>query len=283
MRSIILCLLLALLISSCDLFKAKQSTKVIARVNDHYLYKKDLKKLISNKLSASDSAMRAKAYIDDWATKKLMLDKSKFNLPDKKQQKFDSLAQTYRQELYREAYINALIDEKITPEIGDSLIKEYYIKHKQAFRLNEHLFKLRYLELVNSMNKKAIILDKFRRFNQDDQLFLNDNTLAFKSHLLSDSLWVRSADVFRQLNDLDSVKKEQFYKPGNQFSIKDSISTYYIKIKKVRTPNSKAPYPFIKPKIKQILINRKKLTLSTQIKEEIKADAYEDKNFEIYD
>ena len=283
MKKIISIFLLAIATTSCDYFKTEQNTQVVARVNDHYLYKKDLKAYISDKLSPSDSAMRAKTYIDNWAVKKIMLDKSKFNLPDKKQQKFDSLAQDYQEELYREAYKNALINQKIDTDISDSLIKNYYKNHKQAFKINEYLLKLRYVELVNSMNNKDLILEKFWRFNEDDQLFLNDNTLALKSHVLADSIWVRSVDIFRQLKDLDSIDEKQFYRVNNRFSLKDSISTYYFKINKVKKPNSLAPYSFIKPKIKQILINRKKLTLGAQIEEEIKADAYENQSFEIYD
>ena len=283
MKKIIFVFLFAFVTVSCDFFKTEQNNQVIARVNNHYLYKKDLDALISDKLSPSDSAMRAKTYIDNWAVKKVMLDKSKFNLPDNKQQKFDSLAQDYQEELYREAYKNALINQRIDTDVSDSLIKKYYNNHKRAFKINEYLLKLRYIELVNSMNNKELILEKFRRFNQDDQVLLNDNTLAFKSYVLSDSIWVRSVDIFRQLKDLDSIDEKQFYRANSRFSLKDSTSTYYFKINKVKKPNSLAPYSFIKPKIKQILINRKKLTLGAQIQEEIKADAYENQSFEIYD
>jgi len=269
--------------TSCDYFKTEQNIQVVARVNDHYLYKKDLDAMISDKLNSSDSAMRAKTYIDNWAVKKIMLDKSKFNLPDDRQQKFDSLAQDYQDELYREAYKNALINQRIDTDISDSLIKNYYNNHKKAFKINEYLLKLRYIELVNSMNNKELILEKFYRFNEDDQVFLNKNTLALKSYVLSDSIWVRSVDIFRQLTDLDSIDEKQFYRPDYRFSLKDSTSTFYFKINKVKKPNSSAPYSFIKPKIKQILINRKKLTLGAQIQKEIKADAYENQSFEIYD
>lgn len=282
-KHIFIILIVVIASTSCDYFKKEQNTKVIARVNDHYLYKKDLDALVSDKFSASDSAMRVKSYIDNWAVKKIMLDKSKFNLPEDKQQKFDSLAQDYQDELYREAYKNALINQKIDTDISDSSLKKYYNERKKAFKINEYLLKLRYIELVNSMNNKDLILEKFWRFNQDDQLFLSDNTLALKSYILADSIWVRSVDIFRQLKDLDSINEKQFYRANDRFSLKDSTSTYYFKINKVKEPNSPAPYSFIKPKIKQILINRKKLTLGAQIEEEIKADAYENESFEIYD
>ena len=283
MKNIFFIFSFVIVTTSCDYFKTEQNIQVVARVNDHYLYKKDLDAMISDKLNSSDSAMRAKTYIDNWAVKKIMLDKSKFNLPDDRQQKFDSLAQDYQDELYREAYKNALINQRIDTDISDSLIKNYYNNHKKAFKINEYLLKLRYIELVNSMNNKELILEKFYRFNEDDQVFLNKNTLALKSYVLSDSIWVRSVDIFRQLTDLDSIDEKQFYRPDYRFSLKDSTSTFYFKINKVKKPNSSAPYSFIKPKIKQILINRKKLTLGAQIQKEIKADAYENQSFEIYD
>jgi len=282
-KNIIILLFFSFTLVGCNFLNKEQNSKVIARVNDHYLYKKDLNALISDKLSPSDSAMRAKTFIDSWALKKIMLDKSKLNLAEDEQQKFDSLAQDYQEELYREAYKNALINQKIDTDVSDSLIKNYYSNHKQIFKINEYLLKLRYIELVNSMNNKDLILEKFWRFNQDDQVFLNDNTLALKSHALADSIWVRSVDIFKELNELDSINERQFYRSNHRFTIQDSTSTYYFKINDVKEPNSQAPYSFIKPKIKQILINRKKLTLGAQIENEIKENAYENQSFEIYD
>ena len=269
--------------SSCDYFKKEKDSRIIARVNEHYLYMEDLDKVISDQLSPSDSAMRAKKYIDNWAIKKIMLDRSKFNLPESKQSRFDSLAKDYQEELYREAYKNALINNQLDADISDSLIRKYYKDHKRAFKINEYLLKLRYIELVNSMSNKDVVLERFWRYNNEDQAFLNDNTLAFKSYVLMDTIWVRSVDIFRQLKDLDSIDEQQFYQRGNRFTLRDSSSTYYFKIRDVKGPDDTAPYSFIKPKIKKILINRKKLTLGAQIEKEIKADAYEDKSFEIYD
>lgn len=269
--------------SSCDHFKKERESKMIARVNEHYLYKEDLDKVISDQLSASDSAMRAKKYIDNWAIKKIMLDRSRLNLPDSKQRRFDSLANDYQEELYREAYKNALINKQLDADMSDSLLRNYYKDHKRAFKINEYLLKLRYIELVNSMSNKEMVLERFWRYNKEDQAFLNDNTLALKSYVLMDSIWVRAVDIFRQLKDLDSIDEQQFYQQDNRFTLKDTSSTYYFKIKDVKGPDDTAPYSFIKPKIKKILINRKKLTLGTEIEKEIKADAYEDKSFEIYD
>ena len=147
--------------SSCDYFKKEKDSRIIARVNEHYLYMEDLDKVISDQLSPSDSAMRAKKYIDNWAIKKIMLDRSKFNLPESKQSRFDSLAKDYQEELYREAYKNALINNQLDADISDSLIRKYYKDHKRAFKINEYLLKLRYIELVNSMSNKDVVLERF--------------------------------------------------------------------------------------------------------------------------
>ena len=283
MKKLLPIIILLIVYSSCDHLKPEKESKVIARVNDHYLYKQDLDKLIPDQLSPSDSAMSAKKHIDKWAIKKIMLDRSKFNLPESKQRRFDSLARDYQEELYREAYKNALINKEIETDIADTLLRKYYEKHKSAFKINEHLLKLRYIELVNSMSNKDVVLERFWRYNKEDQAFLNDNTLAFKSYVLKDSIWVRAVDIFRQLKDMDSINEKQFYQPNDRFTLRDSSSTYYFKIRDVKGPDDTAPYSFIKPQIKKILINRKKLTLGAEIEKEIKADAYEDRSFEIYD
>ncbi|MDR9399956.1 MAG: hypothetical protein RI558_00925 [Psychroflexus sp.] len=282
-KPLILLFVISLSSVSCNFFDDKVKGKVIARVNDHYLYNKDLEEVIPNNVSASDSALRAKTYIDNWAIKKIMLDKAKFNLPVKKQQKFDSLANNYKEELYRQSYKNALINQKIDDNISDSLILDYYDSHKQAFKINEYLLQLRYMVLSDKLKDKKEYIKRFWRFNDQDKAYLNKNSIAIKSLMLKDSVWVKSIDIFKQLKKLDSIDRKQFHIPNNRYTLKDSTQTYFFNINKVKGPNSVAPYSYIKSKIKQILINRKKLTLGDQIEKEIKADAYDNKSFEIYD
>jgi hypothetical protein len=56
-----------------------------------------------------------------------------------------------------------------------------------------------------------------------------------------------------------------------------------VEIKNFVGINNQAPFTYVLPTLKQIIINKRKLKLVNQLKSEIVNDAIENKNFEIYD
>ena len=99
-----------LLSLSCgDYFNGKEDQVALARVGDSYLYKDDLRSLITPGMSPHDSAALVVNYINNWASRQLLLSKSKINLPEEKLAEFDQLVADYKADLYTKAYLEALV------------------------------------------------------------------------------------------------------------------------------------------------------------------------------
>ena len=97
--------MLALVLSSCsDLFKKEVKKNPIARVGESYLYQEDLAPLITENMSKGDSASFAVNYINNWASKQLLLSKAKINLSEEKLAQYNVLVDDYRTDLYTRAY-----------------------------------------------------------------------------------------------------------------------------------------------------------------------------------
>ncbi len=267
---------------SCHYFKPKKTTEHLARVDNVYLDKSEVMQALPNDISAEDSVIFVHNYINKWATEQLLLAGAKRNLPQEKQEEYNAMVKNYRQELYTEAYKDMIIASKMDTSISEQAIKIYYEKNKDNFKLNENLIKLRYLKLAKDYSDLANIKKQFERFNTEDQNKLYKESFKFKASSLNDSVWVKQQLLYKKIALLKEKKNDISLKKGKFITLKDSLSLYLIFIKDVRLRDEQAPLSYIKPTIKQILLNQKKLQFAKQFEKEITKDALEDNKFEIY-
>jgi len=272
-----------ILFSSCDLFQKENSRNAIAKVNEHVLFDDELSENLPPNLSKEDSILYVKSFIDEWAKDKIFLDRAKFNLPLEEQERYDKMVKEYRSQLFKKAYLNALVQKEITESIDSSKVADYYASNKELFRINEHLLKLRYLFVKNDLNDFSKIKDSFKRFNFDDQIYLDNQKLKFDKAKLNDSIWIKSLTVFRDLRELNKEQRSRLLYENRYVEIEDSLGTYFIYVKDVLKPNSIAPLNYIKPTIEQILKNKKELKLRSDLEKQILNDAIKNNNYEIFE
>ena len=95
---------LATLFGCRDLWRKEPERDPVARVGERYLYREDLHGLLAEGLSPADSAAFVSNYINNWATKELLLAKAQLNLPPEKLAEYEALVAEYRSDLYTRAY-----------------------------------------------------------------------------------------------------------------------------------------------------------------------------------
>jgi hypothetical protein len=254
---------------------------VIAKVNEHLLYQEDMVEIIPKNLSDEDSIIFVKNYIDDWALDKLLMDNALYNLPMKEQDRYQEMVDKYKSELFKKAYLDALLQKEIEKEIDSLSVAEYFESHKNTFRVNEHLLKIRYLYARNDLKEFEKIKKSFKRFTLEDIYYLEDNELKFDKIKLNDSMWVKSIDVFKQLNNLKESQQKTILSNKGYREFSDSIGTLFILTKDILKPNQIAPLNYIKPTIEQILINKIKLKKQKELKNKILKDAINENTYEI--
>ncbi len=277
-------LVIAILFSfiSCDYFKKPQEPEAIARVGENYLFKEDILNLVPKGTSKADSVAIVKAYIDRWATQNLLLNAAEVNLSDDKQEEFKQLINQYKTDLFTKAYLEELVIRKIDTTVTDEEINQYYEKNKQFFKNGSELVKLRYINLVKENPKFEKIKTKFTSFTEKDKKELNDLSIQFKSYAFNDSVWVDINQVYEKLPFINMDNKQQYVADGLNYQYPDSTTIWLVKVRQVLPKESPAPLQFIKPTIKQVIINNRKLELVKTIEKEITDDAIKDKKFEIY-
>jgi hypothetical protein len=282
MKFLIQLFLVAMLVSSCDYFKAPKEPKAIARVGKKYLYQEDILDLVPKGTSKNDSIAIVKSFIDRWATQQLLFEASERNLSNEKVASFNELMEQYKVDLYTKAYLEELVIRQVDTVVTEEQIENYYLKNKQYFKNASELVKMRYINLVKENPKFAKIKAKFSSFTKKDRKELEQLAVQFKSYAFNDSIWVDINQVYEKLPFLNIENKNKYISSGINFQYPDSTTIWLVKVNNVLPKDSATPLEFLKPTIKQIIINNRKLELVNTIEKDITNDAINDKKYEIY-
>ena len=187
MRIKIVLVLIVLLNVSCDFFTKSHDEDPVARVNEKYLYKDDIKDLVPLDASKADSALIIQNFINKWATQQLLVDGAILNLNERKQESFNRLVNQYKNDLYTKAYMEALVKRNIDTAVAIKETEIYYENNKEAFKLNEELIKFRYVHVDENIIDYKNIRERFQRFNENDKRILDSTSIQFKSYSFNDS------------------------------------------------------------------------------------------------
>ena len=270
------------IVASCDYFSVPKEPKAIARVGKNFLYQEDIKDVVPKGTTKKDSLAIIKSFINQWATKKLLFEAAERNLSNDKVSEFNVLMDQYKVDLYTKAYIEELVIRQVDTLVTEKQIVDYYEKNKQYFKNPSELVKLRYINLVKENPKFAKIKAKFTSFTKKDRKGLEELAVQFKSYAFNDSIWVDINQVYEKLPFLTEENKNKYISNGSYFQYLDSTTLWLVKVNKVLPKDNATPLEFLKPTLKQIIINNRKLELVNTIEKEITNDAINDKKYEIY-
>lgn len=270
------------IVQSCNYFTIKSDTQQpVARVNNSYLYKEDLKNIFTNNLTVQDSALIANNYINNWIKHQLLLSKAQINL-ENKTEKFEELVKKYKEDLFINSYKEVVVSQYLETEITEEDIDEFYNDNNENFKLNEELVKLKYIKIGKDVLNKKELVKLFRSSKKEDLDSLNSKELFLKSYHLNDSIWVKYSDLIVKIPIFKNEDKKQLLKKGNFIQKEDSLSLYLVTIKEVLNRNDIAPRSYITPTIKQMILQQRKLLLLRNIEETLIDDATKKQQFEIY-
>lgn len=277
------CLCGALFLSGCDSIWRKEQPQALARVGEKYLYEDEVARLVGKNMSQEDSTSFVTNYINNWASKQLLLDKAKINLPEEKLAEFDALVADYRTDLYTRAYKEALVQQGNDSTISTEQLESFYEKEKENFRLKEMLVKLRFVALPKEFLNKVEVAERLKNFGEKDRVVLDSISVQFRKMSFNDSIWVKASRVIDEIPPLTFENVDKQLKKSQFLNLEDDNGVYLAKILDVRNVNDIAPLSFIEPTIEQVLLSRRKLEFIRKLETEVIDEAIKKKEFEVYE
>jgi len=276
------CFLLVMVLCSCNYFKPEQKPTSIARVGKNYLYKNDIATLVPKGTSKQDSILIVKDYIDRWASHKLLFEAAERNLNENKKAEYNTLINQYKIDLYTKAYLEEIVKRTADTVVKEKELKDYYNQNKENFKTNGTLVRLRFIKLTKDNPKFETIRSKFFDFNKRDKKFWETNGLQFKKFALNDTVWTDVSQVYTKIPFITPDNRDEYIVAGKRIEKEIDKDVYFVKITNVIDKNQISPYEYIKPTLKEVLLNRRKLELIKKFEKEITDDAIKHKDYEIY-
>lgn len=275
--------ILLLVFTSCDFldFKGSEENEAIARVHDKYLYESDIKDLVPENVSEEDSIAIVKNYIYLWAKQRLLLYNSELNINIDKNE-FEQLVNEYREDLYINAYREAVVNQYTDTIISPKEINDFYQTNKESFYLNEELVKLRYIVIGKEIQNPKEFTRLFTSGRSKDIEKIMEDEYKLKSYNFNDSTWIRYADLQQKLPILKKIERASVLKATPIVQKQDTIGTYLFKVNNILTIGDVAPLNYVTLNIKQMILHKRKQELLKKIEETLVKDAIKNNQFEEY-
>ena len=253
---------------------------MVAKVGDKRLYFSEMSNIFPKRCSKDDSLALAKLYIDNWIKTKLLLKKAELNLSAEQLNVTEEI-ETYRTSLLIYKYEDLLLREKLDTVVLDSEIQRYYEANKANFSSEEYIVKAVYIKLpVNAptlWNVRRWYMSDREKDGQDLTEYCRSYAVKYD---LFDDEWVHWANIEKELPQKDAATRRMTQ--YDYIEQQDENFIYFVRIKEKRAPGDMIPLVFVKDKVKNIIINKRKLKYISELERDIYDDALAKNQFEIF-
>lgn len=245
---------------------------LLAKVNEKQLYLSEIKSLLTDFESEKDSLTFVKNWIESWAKEQLLVQQAQENLTSELievEQQMDD----YYNSLLIYHYQKAMVEQKMDTNVYKHEIQQYFDEHKKEFVLNEPIVQMIYVKISNDAPKISKLKKWYQSSKEEDRLFLEEYCYQFaQSFNLNDTSWVYLSDVL-ELMPSEITNIDLTLKKNRNLILNDSLSTYFIHIKEVKQKEDLSPLIMVKDRVKNIILNKRKLAFLKSIKYDIYTNA----------
>lgn len=274
-----LLVLISIGLSSCSLFINEDDKEKVARVEDQYLFESDIPNF-TNEESQGDTLAQRNLYIDNWVKEKLLLQKALDNLTEKSAS-FEKQLENYRNTLLIYTFENQIINQKLDTLVSVKELKKYYKSNSENFKLREDVMQSIFVATLNT----APNTDSLEQWMYQDVAYYKADLIEFCSQFaiachLDTLEWIPLAKI-KEIGKLPADKI--FNLTIGKNLIQDSLTTMYINSYAIRLKGQTAPFSWVKNQLKSIILNKRKIELIANVKQEIFESATLKKEYEVYE
>lgn len=239
----------------------------LVEVNGTFLYKEDLQSVLPAGLTKDDSLLFAEHYIRTWVEDLLLYEKAQNNIPDNEE--IDRLVENYRKALIMHTYQEELIGQRLTKDIPEQEIAEYYEKNKELFKLDRPLVKGLFIKVPLIAPQLTNVRKWYKSEAQEAVEHLEKYSFqnAVKYEYFYDK-WVSLADIL-DLIPLKTDSPEEYINKNRHVELKDTAFYYFLNVSDYRAIGEQEPYEFAMPEAKDMLVNIKRVDFMRQVKDDL--------------
>lgn len=277
-------LFLLVIVMGCEFFKPKAASSPeppIAQVQNEFLYLSDLEGIFSGDVSKKDSIQLVEKYISDWVKKQLMI-AAATQSTDINEAEIERKVLDYKYALIVHSFERRYINQHLVQDIEEAEILQYYKEKSDNFLLKQNIIKCIFAQIP----KNAPNISNFRK-NIKDYPKNKDEVIAYAAQFgsvsfLEDSIWVNFDEIVLGTPLEENSNKSAFLKSTNFSETSDATAIYFLVILDYRIIGESSPLEFIREDIRNIILNKRKITLKKELEDNIYEDAKENGLFKIF-
>ena len=270
-----------ILLTSCSGFFKKKTERTLARAYGEYLFESDMKGVVAPGISAKDSIMIVKSYVDSWVRQRLILHQAEKNLQSS-QLDFSKQLENYKNSLIIFEYENQLIRQKLDTVVTDEESGNYYNTNPNTFLVRDIIVRVQYAKLP--LKSKFIPQARLLLLSDkpDDRNKLADlcEQQSF-GYFIDDQKWIYFTDLMNEV-PLRPADRDDFLKKNRQVEVSDQTFTWLIRFRDYRLRDSNSPLELEKQKIHDIILNKRKMQLLGKMHEYIYQNGLKQNDFEVF-
>lgn len=311
------CVVLAVVLSSCDVLERKHQAGVAVEVNGRYLYQSTLDSLTLG-LSSEDSLRVTERYIRQWVQDRLIVD----NANAQRNDAIENMVNAYRSSLYIQAYEQMLIEKRMPKEVADSTVEQLYQQVADRMLLKESIVKgilvvvandapmmsdlRRWLLMANgekvepakvkgekgkakdgkkwkveSRKKKEEPAEPQEEGNVLDDIEKYAYQYASGYELFTDE-W-KSASELQLLMPFERNEIDAMLRRSSQIELADTVNTYILQVMDKRLSGEQMPIDYARPQLEEYILSTRQSAFLKDERERIYEEAVEEGIVKFYE
>ncbi len=267
--------------AGCGKKNPGQGERPLARVHDRYLYAGELDGVVPEGTSPADSTDIISNVIQQWIKQQLIVSQAENNL-SAGEKDFSLELEKYRNSLVVYKYESRLVREKLDTVVSDQEIETYYRDNPGDFELRDNIVRVVYVKLRKkdpNLNRVRNLVRNNREDDKDELLRLS-TSIAVNS-FLDDQVWLFFNDLLKEI-PINTYNQEEYLRNHRFVEFTDEEHVYLLNFIDFKIKEGISPLSLEKDNIRNIIVNKRKLRLISDMEKEVYDKALADKEFEIF-
>lgn len=282
-RQIALLLYTIALFTTCktgvDPIPQEMPENAVARAFDRTLTAQEVMSVVPDHISEEDSLLIAQRYVNEWLKEQVILYSAERNLPEERK-KFEHELEQYRKTLLTFAYENLYVQQRLDTVVSTKEVEAYYVENKDIFTLKDYIVKTKFCILEEDTPRKRKFKKLFESNEGEDLVKLEQFCVDYgAAYYIDVETWMYLEDLLLQI-PLDVYNIESFLqsKPTTDF-ITDG-KHYFVNILDYKLKDGVSPLLLVENQIKNLILNKRKKILLTEMREALFQEAVADGQIE---
>lgn len=252
----------------------------MVQVGNTFLYLEEMQQQLPYGLSRGDSIKFVQEFVQKWVEEQVLYEKAEHNV--RGDESIERMVNDYRRTLVMNNYERRLLQQKVSEELPEEELLQYYENNKQLFILEESVVKGVFIKVpLNSPGLKD--LKKWYKDSSDEALEQMEG-YAFRHAVIYEYFyehWLPISELEGKVV-INLAELSDDFDKQRDIEAKDDEFCYLLHIEEYVAKGEVKPYDLARHEIVDLLANYRKVELMNKVKQDLYNESVEKGRIKYY-